>query len=132
MVCVLQKIYWKKEMKNKKNILEQKIRKRIYLIIVSQPGICIRELERTLNLGMGQLIYHLSILIKNDIIKEEDDGVFRRFFPSLGNHDWGTGNVNAYFDYFELPGNERYYDFRFEKKNCSGCYSFIPDKKEAN
>jgi hypothetical protein len=34
-----------------------------------------------------------------------------RFFPSLGNHDWETGNTLPYEDYFTLPGNERYYDF---------------------
>jgi fibronectin type 3 domain-containing protein len=40
-----------------------------------------------------------------------------RFFPSLGNHDWGDGYINPpatgvqpYLDYFSLPGNERYYD----------------------
>lgn len=34
-----------------------------------------------------------------------------RFFPSLGNHDWDTDEAKPYFDYFTLPGNERYYDF---------------------
>jgi len=34
-----------------------------------------------------------------------------RFFPSLGNHDWGTGSVSTYSLYFALPGNERYYEF---------------------
>jgi tartrate-resistant acid phosphatase type 5 len=37
-----------------------------------------------------------------------------RFFPSLGNHDWGEdvqNNAAPYLDYFTLPGNERYYDF---------------------
>jgi hypothetical protein len=34
-----------------------------------------------------------------------------RFFPTLGNHDWDTAKAQAYFDYFTLPGNERYYDF---------------------
>lgn len=34
-----------------------------------------------------------------------------RFFPTLGNHDWNTAGAQAYFDYFTLPGNERYYDF---------------------
>lgn len=39
-----------------------------------------------------------------------------RFWPSLGNHDWHTirctgGDCEgAYFDYFTLPGNERYYE----------------------
>ena len=34
-----------------------------------------------------------------------------RFFPTLGNHDWDTASAQAFFDYFSLPGNERYYDF---------------------
>ena len=34
-----------------------------------------------------------------------------RFFPTLGNHDWDSDHAQAYLDYFELPGNERYYDF---------------------
>jgi len=34
-----------------------------------------------------------------------------RFFPSLGNHDWDSKKGQPYFDYFTLPGNERYYDF---------------------
>lgn len=34
-----------------------------------------------------------------------------RFYPALGNHDWTTDDAQPYFDYFTLPGNERYYDF---------------------
>ena len=34
-----------------------------------------------------------------------------RFFPTLGNHDWYTTGAKPYLDYFNLPGNERYYDF---------------------
>lgn len=41
----------------------------------------------------------------------------RRFLPSLGNHDWGDaypnpGGAAPYLDYFDLPGNERYYSWR--------------------
>ena len=32
------------------------------------------------------------------------------FFPALGNHDWMAPGARPYLDYFELPGNERYYD----------------------
>ena len=32
-----------------------------------------------------------------------------RFFPVLGNHDWGFGNIDPYLNYFSLPDNERYY-----------------------
>jgi tartrate-resistant acid phosphatase type 5 len=35
-----------------------------------------------------------------------------RFFPSLGNHDYSpTDGFQPYLDYFDLPGNGRYYDF---------------------
>ena len=37
-----------------------------------------------------------------------------RFFPTLGNHDWDSDNAQPYFDYFTLPGNERYYEFTWE------------------
>lgn len=33
-----------------------------------------------------------------------------RFFACLGNHDWDTGSVKPHQDYFELPGNERYWE----------------------
>jgi hypothetical protein len=32
-----------------------------------------------------------------------------RFFPILGNHDWDAPGATPHFDYFTLPGNERYY-----------------------
>ena len=43
----------------------------------------------------------------------------RRFLPSLGNHDWGNAYPNPagdapYLAYFDLPGNERYYEFRMD------------------
>jgi hypothetical protein len=43
-----------------------------------------------------------------------------RFFPIPGNHDWGTGSIQPYLDYFPIDtsapntgssNNERYYDF---------------------
>jgi len=34
-----------------------------------------------------------------------------RFFPAPGHGDWDIGNLEPYLDYFDLPGNERYYDF---------------------
>lgn len=35
----------------------------------------------------------------------------RRFFPTLGNHDWRSDINEAYLPYFDLPGNGRYYTF---------------------
>ncbi len=39
-----------------------------------------------------------------------DGATENRFFPSLGNHDWGVPGAAPYLSYFVLPGNERYYD----------------------
>ena len=36
-----------------------------------------------------------------------------RFFPVLGNHDWREESLQPHYDYFTLPGNERYYDFEW-------------------
>ncbi len=35
----------------------------------------------------------------------------RRFYPVLGNHDWGTGTPNAYFNYFGFFNQRGYYEF---------------------
>ena len=35
----------------------------------------------------------------------------RRFFPNIGNHDYDAG-IDGYLDFFDLPGNERYYSYR--------------------
>lgn len=42
-----------------------------------------------------------------------DDLTTNRFWPAIGNHDRNdpTGGIQAYYDYFSLPNNERYYDF---------------------
>ena len=34
-----------------------------------------------------------------------------RFFPALGETDWLSAGAIPYLNYFNLPGNERYYDF---------------------
>lgn len=33
----------------------------------------------------------------------------QRFYACLGNHDWQSGSVDAHVAYFDLPGNERYW-----------------------
>ena len=39
--------------------------------------------------------------------------VTNRFWPTLGNHDYGTNNGAPYLNYFNLPGNEKYYDLDY-------------------
>jgi len=51
-------------------------------LIKKRPGVYLRELERETGFTIGQLTYHLSILVKaNLIIKEETAGRFKRFYP---------------------------------------------------
>lgn len=54
-----------------------------------------------------------------------------RFFPCLGNHDWNSGNVQAYLDYFELPGNERYWDKQFGPVHVF-CLDSEPQEPDGN
>src|SRR5690349_9895503 len=35
----------------------------------------------------------------------------RRFYPSMGNHDWSGEGVKAYLEYFRLRDFQTYYDF---------------------
>ncbi|HLC55942.1 MAG TPA: winged helix-turn-helix transcriptional regulator [Candidatus Nanoarchaeia archaeon] len=62
------------------DILELKTREKIYSIIKEKPGICVRELQRETGLAIGQLSYHLSLILKADIIKEILNKRFRRFY----------------------------------------------------
>ena len=68
--------------------------------------------QDTIDDNIGQFY---SEFIGNYRGKYKPAGVESRFFPSLGNHDWGDDHkpitCKPYTDYFELPGNERYYDF---------------------
>jgi len=79
----------------------------------------------TIDENIGRYYHEFIYPYKGEYGEGSDD--FNRFFPSLGNHDWGTGNVNAYFDYFELPGNERYYDFKFGNAHF---FALDSDEKE--
>ena len=62
----------------------------------------------TIDRNIGQY-YHEYIYPYEGEYGEGAD--INRFFPVLGNHDWITSKAKAYLDYFNLPGNERYYDF---------------------
>ena len=64
--------------------------------------------EETIDAAIGQF-YHSYIFPYNGRFGE--GASFNRFFPCLGNHDFLSDDGQPYFDYFTLPGNERYYDF---------------------
>ncbi len=71
-----------------------------------------------IDVNIGQ---YYSSFIGNYIGSYGPGSAVNRFFPSLGNHDYSDGGgINAYLNYFTLPGsgvassntsgNERYYD----------------------
>jgi hypothetical protein len=62
----------------------------------------------TIDENVGQYFHEFIYPYKGEYGPGAD---VNRFFPTLGNHDWTTDKAQAHFDYFELPGNERYYDF---------------------
>lgn len=63
----------------------------------------------TIDLNIGKP-YHAFIHPYNGAHGE--GATENRFWPSPGNHDWNTGTLQPYLDFFELPGNERYYAIR--------------------
>lgn len=61
----------------------------------------------TIDINIGQYYHRYIGNYRGDYNRGSE---INRFFPSLGNHDWIADEAEAYFDYFTLPGNERYYD----------------------
>ena len=64
--------------------------------------------DSTIDANIGQYFYEYIYPYKGSY---GSGSTVNRFFPSLGNHDLYTDHGSSYFEYFELPGNERYYDY---------------------
>ena len=62
---------------------------------------------QTIDPNIGQYYSHYIFPYVGDYDSSAKEN---RFWPALGNHDLETDLGQAYYDYFTLPGNERYYD----------------------
>ncbi len=60
---------------------ELETRKRVYDLVVQNPGVHLREIERLTNLPLGVVRYHLERLQREELIFAEEDRYFKRFFP---------------------------------------------------
>lgn len=60
---------------------ELETRKKVYEAIVRSPGIHLREIERSTNLPLGVVRYHVDRLQSEDLIFAQEDRYFKRFFP---------------------------------------------------
>jgi len=68
----------------------------------------------TIDKNIGQ---HYHQFIGNYTGRFGPGAATNNFYPTLGNHDWGAISGHPplpqpYLNYFTLPGNERYYNFR--------------------
>lgn len=62
----------------------------------------------TIDANIGQWYHQYISPYKGTYGAGAADGQ-NHFWPSAGNHDWNTGTLKPYTDYFTLPNNERYY-----------------------
>lgn len=64
----------------KDEILENEKRRKIYRVIEDNPGIHMRELQRTLEMPVATLEYHLSYMVRKKIIYGEADENVKRYY----------------------------------------------------
>ena len=60
---------------------ELETRKRVFDLVVQNPGVHLREIERLTNLPLGVVRYHLDRLQREGLIEPKEDRYFKRFFP---------------------------------------------------
>ena len=64
----------------KDEVLENENRRRVYAAIETNPGIHLRELQRTLDLPLATLEYHLSYMTRKKIIFREAEANVKRYY----------------------------------------------------
>ena len=73
----------------KKEDLELETRQKIHNYILKNPGLCLNELSRKLNISKSTLNYHLNYLKKLGVIIGKSNGRYIRFYiaSKVGNGD---------------------------------------------
>lgn len=66
----------------KEKLLDQPTRERIYGYIIGNPGAYFGLIKQELELGNGQLVYHLKQLADAHLVYSREDGLKKRFYPS--------------------------------------------------
>ena len=64
------------------HLLSNRLRKRIYVYVQNNPGEHFRAILVNLNLTNGTLAHHLYTLEKENLIRSQRDGLYRRFYPA--------------------------------------------------
>jgi predicted transcriptional regulator len=63
-------------------VLTLENRRKIFEFVSKHPGTHMREMERELSMPLGLLSYHLDYMVKRAVLKVEDDGYRKSYFPS--------------------------------------------------
>ncbi len=66
----------------KEEILENQRRSKIYVSIKKNPGLHLRELQRTLDIPLATIQYHLNYMTRRNIIIEEKSEHYTRYYVS--------------------------------------------------
>jgi uncharacterized membrane protein/DNA-binding MarR family transcriptional regulator len=64
------------------HLLSNRLRKRIYVYVQNNPGEHFRSILVNLNLTNGTLAHHLYTLERENLIRSQRDGLYRRFYPA--------------------------------------------------
>jgi len=63
-----------------KDILDLPIRKKLFLYVQANPGVHFREIQRDMELPVGQLEFHLNELVKKEVLVKETKTGNARFY----------------------------------------------------
>jgi DNA-binding MarR family transcriptional regulator len=65
----------------REQLLDHRIRNKLYAYIQKNPGTHYRKIMDDLDLHMGTTTHHLNMLEQQQYIKSAQDGMYRRFYP---------------------------------------------------
>ena len=65
----------------KDRVLDNFTRGMIYGFIMSHPGVHYNFIKQKLGLNNGSIVYHLTVLERQELIKSERVGLYKRFYP---------------------------------------------------
>lgn len=65
----------------KDRVLDNFTRGMIYGFIMSHPGVHYNYIKQKLGLNNGSIVYHLTVLERQELIKSERVGLYKRFYP---------------------------------------------------
>jgi predicted transcriptional regulator len=88
--------------REKNKTLENFVRGQIYGFIQANPGTHYNFIKRALNLNNGTLAYHLNVLEQDQLIKSQNDGFYRRFYPHEARIPQIDGNDGLKYTHVQL------------------------------